>query len=115
KRTTMIQSLYELWASGNAMNELRTNLLACSQRHKPAYCSPCRTFRICVETYNRKITNQAKSERINRLSYLDLKGSVNLNTPDSAFILYEYYKHAPTALKKQLKQQEQISISDSLF
>lgn len=49
------------------------------------------SFRITVETFNKKITQQEKVAKIETLDYLPLKGPVDLKSPELDLFYIEYY------------------------
>lgn len=49
------------------------------------------SFRITVETFNKKISQQDKVDKIETLNYLPLNGEVKLSNPDLELVYIEYY------------------------
>lgn len=90
-RSTAIRSLYELWECAPTKEELCRRLLANPLARDPLYCGADRSFRIQVESYNRKIASQLKVAKIEELAFLAFEGDVNLKSPDNSFHLIEFY------------------------
>lgn len=59
------------------------------------------SFRVTVETFNKRIQQKEKVERIETLAYLPFEGEVNLKNPDFEYFYVEYYGHNPMNLPTQ--------------
>ncbi|XP_075675803.1 tRNA (guanine(10)-N(2))-methyltransferase TRMT11 [Dermatophagoides pteronyssinus] len=88
-RIILATSLFECWVSSLDFDEFIDEVNNCKQIHNDYYrnCS----FRIQVEAFGRKISQQQKIERIERLSGLPLKGKIRMINPDVTFYYMEYY------------------------
>ncbi|XP_032218919.2 tRNA (guanine(10)-N2)-methyltransferase homolog isoform X1 [Nematostella vectensis] len=85
ERSMTVRYILELWGSGSSVDELVRSL----NQYPPDKMEPYRntTFRINIETYNKKISQGQKQEYIKVLSFLPLDGKVNLNNPEHEFSL----------------------------
>lgn len=90
-RSMSLRCILELWGHSNSKdihttvhNYVNTNF----NELKPEFD---KSFRITVETFNRHITQKEKVERMERFSYLPLKGDVDLKNPEINWWYIEYY------------------------
>ncbi|XP_020905697.1 tRNA (guanine(10)-N2)-methyltransferase homolog [Exaiptasia diaphana] len=86
-RSLSIKSLYELWGTGKTLAQLCENLKKYPTRRMQPYCSKEATFRINVETYNKKIPQSQREHYYEALSFLPFKGKVALDNPENQFSL----------------------------
>lgn len=90
-RSALIRSMYELWETAKSIDQLHRQLKANPIATDPLYSAADRSFRIQIESYNRKIASNLKVQKIEQLRFLDWKGRVNLVSPDHSFHLIEFY------------------------
>ncbi|XP_063407335.1 tRNA (guanine(10)-N2)-methyltransferase homolog [Mytilus trossulus] len=92
-RTVLIKSLYEVWGHGATYKEVAQQVETIPAEIKKSGFSAEKTFRINVDTYNKKITQEDKIKIIESLpeDIFSFKGKVNLKNPDNTFGLLEYY------------------------
>ncbi|XP_013380652.1 tRNA (guanine(10)-N2)-methyltransferase homolog [Lingula anatina] len=93
-RTVLVRSVYNYWAEGTSREELYQNIKQLKDTFKEAYCSPSRSFKINIESYNLKQDFQTIPKRLQELAEhanLDLQGPVSLSSPDVSFYFLEYY------------------------
>lgn len=62
------------------------------------------SFRITVETYNKKIQHKDKVDKIETLAYLPFQGEVNLKKPDFECYYIEFYGLDPNNVPEQPNQ-----------
>ncbi|CAG5133308.1 unnamed protein product [Candidula unifasciata] len=95
QRTVLGKRLYELWAEGTTVSEVVSKLQKLPDGFIKPYTDENSSFRIVVETFNKKISSADKVRRIEQLlteSTCILKGKINLSVPDNSFHLLEFYK-----------------------
>lgn len=78
----------ELWSHGKTFDEFKHNL---KQYNNKSFLDSSRSFKITVETFNNKISQKDKINRIESLSFLEFAGPVCLTNPDNEFYYIEYY------------------------
>ena len=91
QRSTVARSLYELLAEGTTLSELCKNISQLSESAKVV--SQDVSFRLKVDTFNKKIPAHAKLYKIEELLKClpKFEGRVDLNTPDYSYHLLEFY------------------------
>jgi tRNA (guanine10-N2)-methyltransferase len=93
-RSVLLRSVLKLWS--------HSNTLAIFQSQLKDYCKdnvqvigyafePTTSFKITVETFNRKISLAEKVQKIESLNFLPVQGPVNLKTPDVEWMYIEFY------------------------
>ncbi|BFZ11293.1 hypothetical protein BsWGS_14331 [Bradybaena similaris] len=95
QRTVLSKRLYELWAEGTTVSEVVSKLQHLPCAFIKPYTNENTSFRIVVETFNKKISSVGKIQRIEQLleePTCIMKGKINLSVPDNSFHLLEFYK-----------------------
>lgn len=84
----------EHWANASAYHLFHSRLkeyIAVNQESATFQHLQAASFRITVETYNKRIQHQQKVEKIETLSYLPFNGDVILKNPDFEYYYIEFY------------------------
>lgn len=88
-RSLSLRYVAEIWSSANTYATFHDNL--------KAYCGSIdqslkeSSFRITVDTYNKKTKHADKIQRIESMSYLPLEGTIDLTNPDNNFMYFEFW------------------------
>ncbi|XP_055959015.1 tRNA (guanine(10)-N2)-methyltransferase homolog [Patella vulgata] len=92
-RSVLLRSVYELWAEGKTTEELNNNIRQLPSQFISPYLQADQSFGIRVESFNKKIPQNIKTEKIKALPFdvLDFQGKVDLNNAMNTFHLFEYY------------------------
>lgn len=95
-RSISIRCILEKWASATTYDDFHRNLkefVAINQHNEnlQRVFDDKITFKITVETYNNRITQAERVEKIKTLDYLPAKGRCNLSNPDVEWYFIEYY------------------------
>ncbi|ESP00213.1 hypothetical protein LOTGIDRAFT_238654 [Lottia gigantea] len=92
-RSVLLRSIHQLLAQGTSTEELHENVRKMPKDLLDPYSKPDQTFAMRVETFNKKIPQKVKIEKIKALPLAELgfKGTVDLKNPDNEFHLFEYY------------------------
>ncbi|XP_014661931.1 PREDICTED: tRNA (guanine(10)-N2)-methyltransferase homolog isoform X4 [Priapulus caudatus] len=96
KRTVLMRSMYELWASAKTHDDLYSQLAKCPHHLKAQYVQrPDGTFRVKVDAFGKKLQDPDRQDRLDKiLGILPFEGKVKLNNPDQSFHLLELYGQA---------------------
>lgn len=91
-RSFSLKYALRLWMYAESRPEFHTNLknLVTHDLNHEIH-SIKGSFKVKVETFNKKITQQQKIEKIETLDYLPLTGDVDLTNPKSELVYIEYY------------------------
>lgn len=103
-RCASIRSVIEHWASASACDLFHSQLKAYIASHqKDAHFIELynSSFRITVETFNKRIQQKEKVDKIETLAYLPFNGDINLKNPNIEYFYIEYYEHNPMNLPIQ--------------
>ncbi|KAL7638859.1 UNVERIFIED_CONTAM: hypothetical protein RMT77_010393 [Armadillidium vulgare] len=90
KHSMLVRSCYEIWGEGESIDKLHENL----ERNIPIFKNQVtngKDFKVEVITFNKKITREEKHRKVMSLSYIPVKGKVNLTNPELQMSLIEYY------------------------
>ncbi|CAL1535145.1 unnamed protein product [Lymnaea stagnalis] len=93
-RTVLSKSMYELWAEGSSISEVNMKLKQLPKGFTEPYTQENSSFRIMVDTFNKKISSSEKIKRIELLTDTEsmFKGKIKLSSPEHSFHLLEFYK-----------------------
>ncbi|KAK3751185.1 hypothetical protein RRG08_023942 [Elysia crispata] len=93
QRTVLSKRLYELWGEGTSVYDINTQIKQLPKEILEPYTSENSSFRIVVETFNKKLSTLEKISRIEKLTEPDsiFYGPIKLNCPDYSFHLLEFY------------------------
>lgn len=98
-RTVLARSLYELWTDSNNFEQFYYDLRRCPNIDSPQYRTS--SFRIQVESYNKKLSTETKVDRIESISFLPFEGKIDLKDPNNSFHLFEYYGTDPNNIPSE--------------
>lgn len=93
-RSISLRCVVELWSHGYCADTFHSATRAFLEKnanHVADLCALRNSFRITVDTFNRRLTQQEKIDRIETLDYLPVLGPVDLRTPDVHWYYIEYY------------------------
>lgn len=86
-RAVSIKSVYELWGQGNNIEDLKQCVLKYPAKEMQAFTSSSSSFKISIESFNKKLTINQQKELIDQFQFLPFQGRVNLTAPDHVFSL----------------------------
>ena len=90
-RSLLIMSAHELWCEGTTKSMLFDDMRRSPLMMMPQYAGKDRSFKITVETFNRKTKTEEKVAKIEEMAFLPFEGPINLSSPDNNFTFVEYY------------------------
>ncbi|CRK87994.1 CLUMA_CG001780, isoform A [Clunio marinus] len=101
-RSVSLRYIVEVFSSGKNYKSFHENLknFSISDLSKK-YASADSSFRITVDTYNKRIEHAEKIQRIESLDYIDYKGKIDLKNPENNFIYFEYWGLDPTNVPEE--------------
>lgn len=94
-RTVSIKSVYELWGQGENLTALKENLLQYPPDKMRTFTSGDKSFKISIESFNKKLSINQQRELIDQFQFLPFQGCVNLTAPDNLFALLLDYGNDP--------------------
>lgn len=94
-RTVSIKSVYELWGQGENLTALKENLLQYPPDKMRTFTSGDKSFKISIESFNKKLSINQQRELIDQFQFLPFQGCVNLTAPDNLFALLLDYGDDP--------------------
>lgn len=106
-RSISVRGVIEHWSDGTTDNSFHQQLKDFvasniqNQQFKDVLKS---TFRITVESYNRRIQQKDKVNKIETLAYLPFEGDVNLKSPECEYYYIEYYGLDPMNVPEKPEQ-----------
>ncbi|KAL9961723.1 hypothetical protein ACROYT_G030723 [Oculina patagonica] len=90
-RAVSIKSVYELWGQGNNLTDLKQSVLQYPAEKMKAFTSSSSSFKLSIESFNKKLTVHQQRELIDQFQFLPFQGRVNLTAPDHVFsVLLDY-------------------------
>ena len=91
-RSLSIKFCVELWAQGDSFKEFHQNLQQSTfNRPDNKWFDEKVSFKVQIESFNKKVTGAEKHDKIESVSYLPIKGPVNLSNPDVVFSYFEFH------------------------
>lgn len=94
-RSVSIRCIAEHWSDAPTLDEFHQQLkdFAAANFGKPHFDNNVlkSSFRVTVESFNKRITLKDKVEKIESVSYLPFQGDIDLNNPDNECFYIEYY------------------------
>ncbi|XP_005101497.1 tRNA (guanine(10)-N2)-methyltransferase homolog [Aplysia californica] len=105
KRSVLSKRVYELWAEGTSVKEVKDKIDSLPSEVTEEYTNNGKSFRIIVETFNKKISSAEKIKKIELLteSASVFQAKINLRTPDVSFHLLEFYENDSKPSEEPLK------------
>lgn len=103
-RCASIRSVIEHWANASSCDLFHSQLkeYIASHQDDPHLVELYKaSFRITVETFNKRIQQKEKIDKIETMAYLPFDGDINLKNPDFECFYLEYYEHNPMNLPIQ--------------
>ncbi|CAH2249702.1 tRNA (guanine(10)-N2)-methyltransferase homolog [Pelobates cultripes] len=95
KRTVCAKSLFELWAHGKSLEELKESLERHPLESMVNYLQSNSTYKINIHTFNKTLSQKEKLSKIDALEFVPFKGKVNLQNAEHIFYLLEDYGPEP--------------------
>ncbi|KAI3404303.2 hypothetical protein KGF56_002942 [Candida oxycetoniae] len=89
-RAILSKGIYELWGSGTTYENLFKDIREQSQSKFAQYKNS--SFKFEFESFKGRQSHEAQMEIMESLSFLGLKGRINLKTPDETFTIFEEYQ-----------------------
>lgn len=91
-RSISVKFCVELWAEGNNYKEFHETLEHCAQAEAGSqWFAEDVSFKVQIESFNKKVSGKERHDKIESLSYLPLLGPVNLSNPDVIFTYLEFH------------------------
>uniref|UniRef100_A0A8C5MH21 tRNA (guanine(10)-N(2))-methyltransferase TRMT11 n=1 Tax=Leptobrachium leishanense TaxID=445787 RepID=A0A8C5MH21_9ANUR len=101
KRTVCAKSVFELWAHGKSMEELKQSLERYPLESMVSYLQPNSTYKISIHTFNKTLSQKEKLNKIDVLEFVPFRGKVNLQNAEHIFYLLEDYGPEPNNPRKE--------------
>lgn len=97
-RAVSIKSLYEVWGHGQNLTDVKQSVLHYPVHKMKPFSSRDSTFKIIIESFNKKLTVCQQRELIDQFEFLPFQGCVKLSDPDHVFsLLVDYGDDSNTA------------------
>ncbi|KAI1290177.1 tRNA (guanine(10)-N2)-methyltransferase -like protein [Halotydeus destructor] len=90
-RSVLTKGAFELWAKGDSREELYHEVKKSPFIHLPENKSSEKSFKILVESFNKKLSKPRQIEKIEEFDFLPFEGPIRLKDPDNTFCLFEFY------------------------
>jgi len=90
-RSVATKFCVHLWAEGDSIKSFKGNLENFPFHEQNMWLSEQVSFKVMVESYNKKLNGATKLEKIESLSCIPLLGPVNLKNPNVVFGYFEFY------------------------
>jgi len=90
-RSLSIKYCVELWAQGEGYQKFHDNLKKSEFSKDSPWFDQKTSFKVHVESFNKKYTPAMKMDKIESVSYLPIKGPVKLTDPDVVFTYFEFH------------------------
>lgn len=95
-----------MWSAEKTLTAFHSKLKNYLDEHKNndnfmQLFSPNKSFKVIIETYNKHFTQKEKVEKIETVSYLPVRGDVNLKKPDVIWYYIEFYGLDPINIPEQ--------------
>jgi len=91
-RSISVKFCVELWAEGSNFKEFHEALQTCNEARAGNKCfAEDQSFKVHIESFNKKVSGKERHDKIESLSYLPLRGPVNLTNPDVIFSYLEFH------------------------
>ena len=101
-RSISVKFCVELWAEGSSYKEFHDNLKNCDEaKAGNKWFAEDVSFKVHIESFNKKVSGQERHDKIESLSYLPLLGPVNLTTPDVVFTYLEFHGFDQNSLPEE--------------
>ncbi|ODN06309.1 tRNA (guanine(10)-N2)-methyltransferase [Orchesella cincta] len=97
-RTVLAHSCYELWASGDLLEDLHESMKQNLDLVEPFVND---SFQVRVDTYGKTIQHSEKLPLIETFEYMPLEGKVDLKTPELSLHLIQFYGIDPNRIPEK--------------
>lgn len=88
-RSLSLRYVAEIWSIATSYEKFHDSLRAhCGSINQSLREA---SFRITVDTYNKKTKQAEKIQRIESMNYLPLEGTIDLTNPDNNFMYFEFW------------------------
>eukprot|EP00210_Caulerpa_lentillifera_P001200 g1156.t1 len=81
------KAFIEIWGEASTFEELRESIENCPEDLKTPFYSEALSFKVIVDGWGCKLSQEEKVASIEKLDYLPLKGKINLKEPDVVYWL----------------------------
>ena len=88
-RSILIRGAFELWAYSKDPNNFVSQLKSSPFIHEEKFANS--SFKIQVESFNKKLQNDVKIGKIEQLNFLPFNGPIVMKNPEFTFGLFEFY------------------------
>lgn len=88
-RSVLIRAAYELWVYSTDKTEFIEELKSCPRINDEQFSKS--SFKIQVETFNKKISKETKVSKIEELDFLPFGGPIVMTNPANTFGRFEFY------------------------
>lgn len=89
-RSVSLRFVSEVWCSGKGYDAFHHEMRNFPINKQPESAESL-SFRVTVESYNKRFSHTEKVEKIDTLSYIQLKGRIDLKNPDTNFVYFEFW------------------------
>ncbi|XP_074606384.1 tRNA (guanine(10)-N(2))-methyltransferase TRMT11-like isoform X2 [Acropora palmata] len=96
-RAVSIKSVYEVWGYGKNLTDVKNRVSQYPENEILLYSSSDSTFKITVESFNKKLCVAEQRELIDQFEFLPFQGHVKLSDPDHVFSLLLDYGDNPNS------------------
>eukprot|EP00092_Neocalanus_flemingeri_P091898 GFUD01116592.1.p1 GENE.GFUD01116592.1~~GFUD01116592.1.p1 ORF type:complete len:464 (-),score=155.06 GFUD01116592.1:133-1524(-) len=90
-RSISVKYCLHLWADGNSYQEFHSNLKKFPFQEQAKWLAEDISFKVHVESFNKKVSGAERLEKIESLSYIPLQGPVSLSSPQVTFSYFEFH------------------------
>jgi len=97
---TLLRSVHEFYASGSTYEELHTETR--NNRDLWASLIPDTSFKFVIAAFNHRVSQSRQRATVESFSYMDLKGRIDLKTPQVVFTCFEECEHTPAIRKRKV-------------
>lgn len=88
-RSLSLKFVFEIWSHSSTYEKFHEDLKTFSTSIDSKYLIP--SFKMSVESYNKRYLHEEKIQKIETMDYLPFKGPVDLKSPTNKFIYFEYF------------------------
>ena len=94
-RSVSIKYCLHLWAEGDDYENFHNNLKNFPFQEESKWLSEDASFKLHMESFNKKVNGEEKLEKFESLSYIPFLGPVSLSSPHVVFGYFEFYGFDP--------------------
>ena len=100
-RSVSVKYCLHLWAEGDSFQDFHNNLKTFPFQEQSKWLSEDISFKVHVESFNKKINGEEKLEKIESLSYIPFLGPVSLSNPQAVFGYFEFHGLDPNNIPEE--------------